>query len=99
MMDVMTENGKDAVLGVLGRIEQKLDRLLSEKADRPWYTTAEVAERYGKKLYTVREWCRLGRLNAEKLSHGRGSEGEWRLSREELARYEREGLLPLKHLR
>lgn len=90
-----TQRGEGAgLLDKLARIEQKLDRLLSEKTLKPWYTTAEVAERYGKKLYTVREWCRLGRLNAEKLSHGRGSEGEWRVSQEELLRYSREGLLP-----
>ncbi len=69
--------------------------LLRRTAGDDWYTTAEVAAMLGREEYTVREWCRLGRVRAKKLPHGRGNEGEWRISKEEVERYRKEGLLPL----
>jgi len=81
-----------------GRIEAQLTTLttLTEQGTvRDWYTTKQVAEKLRKKEYTVREWCRLGRIGATKLPGGRGNEGEWRISHEELERYQNEGLLPL----
>lgn len=65
---------------------------------RESYTTKQIAEILKKKEYTVREWCRLGRINAEKTSCGRGNEGEWRIPHSELVRYRKEGLLPLSDL-
>lgn len=59
------------------------------------YTTAEVAKVLGKRPYTVREWCRLQRINATKAMSGRGCEEEWRVSHEELLRIQNEGLLPI----
>lgn len=59
------------------------------------YTTQEVAKILNKKPYTVREWCRLQRIKAEKTMCGRGSEIEWRISHEELVRYQNEGLRPV----
>lgn len=59
------------------------------------YTTHEVAKILGRKPYTVREWCRLQRVNAEKALCGRGCEEEWRISHEELLRIQNEGLLPV----
>lgn len=58
------------------------------------YSTQEVAAILGRKPYTVREWCRLRRINAEKTMCGRGCEEEWRVSHEELRRIQNEGLLP-----
>lgn len=59
------------------------------------YTPAEVAKILGKKPYTVREWCRLQRINATKRSWGRGKEGEWEISHAELERIQNHGLLPI----
>ena len=59
------------------------------------YTTVEVASIAGKKPYTVREWCRLQRINASKAMCGRGCEEEWRISHEDLLRIQNEGLLPI----
>jgi hypothetical protein len=67
-----------------GQIEELLRRKETIKES---YTTKELAEILGKKEYTVREWCRLGRVAANKLSGGRGNEGEWRIPHEELIRY------------
>lgn len=65
---------------------------------REYYSTQEVAKLLSKRPYTVREWCRLGRVHGEKSHSGRGLEEEWRISHEELKRIQNEGLLPLQTL-
>ena len=62
---------------------------------KDWYTVAEVAEILGKAEFTVREWCRLGRVYASKRACGRGTSQEWIIAHEELTRIRNEGLLPL----
>lgn len=84
----------DEVLMRLHRIEQQLEQLLRTKAVKDWYTTAEVAAIVGKAEFTVREWCRLRRVSAEKRPCGRGAAQEWIVSHEELTRLRNEGLLP-----
>lgn len=78
----------------LARIEQALDLLVRQRTVKEWYSTAEVARLLGKAEFTVREWCRLGRVKAEKKKCGRGVAGEWIVSHEELTRVRNEGLLP-----
>jgi Helix-turn-helix domain len=63
---------------------------------KEYYTTQEVARILAKRPYTVREWCRLGRVHGEKSHSGRGVDEEWRISHEELLRIQNEGLLTLK---
>jgi Helix-turn-helix domain len=86
----------------LERIETLLQSLLQERTIKEWYSTAEVAKLLGKAEFTVREWCRLGRVNAEKKESGRGLAGEWIISHEELTRIRNEGLLadprPYRHV-
>lgn len=60
------------------------------------YTTAEAAAILGRRPFTVREWCRHGRVNAVKADCGRGASDEWRISRAELDRIRNDGLLPEK---
>jgi len=67
----------------------------SQQTVKSSYTTLEVATLLEKKPYTVREWCRLQRVNATKAMCGRGCEEEWRISHEELLRIQNEGLLPI----
>jgi hypothetical protein len=91
----------------LGRVEVRLatmeallksisDRVEANQAVKEYYTTLEVARILQKKAYTVREWCRLGRINGEKAHSGRGVDDEWRVSHEELVRIQNEGLLSIE---
>jgi hypothetical protein len=78
----------------LVKIEAMLAVLLERQQVREWYTTQEFALAVGKAEFTIREYCRLGRLRAEKRRSGRGAYLQWVISRAELERYQREGLLP-----
>ena len=78
----------------LDRIEHALDLLVQQRAIKEWYSTAEVAKLVGKAEFTVREWCRLGRVRAQKKKCGRGVASEWIISHDELTRIRNEGLLP-----
>jgi transposase len=78
----------------LDRIEEKLTALMERQAVKDWYSTDEVAKALGKAEFTVREWCRLGRVRGEKKGSGRGKYQSWVVSHDELLRIRREGLLP-----
>lgn len=81
---------------LLERIEQKLDSLLEQRLTQDFYSTADAARILSKAEWTVREWCRLGRVHAEKRLSGRGATKEWMISHEELERIRSEGLLPTR---
>lgn len=80
----------------LDRIESMLASLVERQTVKDWYTTAEVAKMLGRAEYTVREWCRQGRIRARKKPCGRGRSGEWLVSHEETVRLRSEGLLPFR---
>ena len=86
----------DEILNKLERLEGKLDLLIDRQTVKDWYTTQEFARTVGKAEFTIREYCRLGRLRAEKRQSGRGAYPQWVLSHIELERYRRNGLLPLR---
>jgi len=79
----------------LDRIEAALSLLVQQRAVKDFYSTAEVAQLVGKAEFTVREWCRLGRIHAQKRATGRGPVQEWMVAHEELVRYQNHGLLPV----
>lgn len=98
----------ESLLAVLRQIDDRLAELDSRlcelanavairPAEKEYYTTQEAAKILGKRPYTVREWCRLARVRAEKALSGRGIDEEWRISHEELMRIHNEGLLPMKN--
>ena len=93
----MNSDQLDDLTARLARIEQTLDLLVQQRTIKDWYSTAEVAHLLGKAEFTVREWCRLGRVRGEKKQCGRGVAGEWIISHEELTRVRNEGLLPEPH--
>jgi hypothetical protein len=78
----------------LTRIEQTLSDLARRNVTKERYTTAEVARLLDRAEWTVREWCRTGRVHAEKRHCGRGNSQEWVISHEELQRIRNDGLLP-----
>jgi hypothetical protein len=77
----------------LDKIESLLAVLIERQQVREWYSTQEFARMVGKAEFTIREYCRLGRLRAEKRQSGRGSYPQWVLSHAELERYRKYGLL------
>jgi hypothetical protein len=84
-------------------VDEKLDRIVAllvalgeREQAREWYSTGQLAQLLGKSEYTVREWCRTGRVNAAKKSSGRGAHTSWAVSHMELLRVQREGLLPYR---
>ncbi len=79
----------------LQRIEAKLDSIVSQQTIQEFYSTVQVAQLLDRSTYSVREWCRLGRVRAEKRRCGRGNTREWMVSHAELLRIRSEGLLPL----
>jgi hypothetical protein len=88
--DISTLNAR------LERIEAAIQALLDREMRKDWYTTEEFANLVGKAEFTVREWCRHGRVRAEKRASGRGAHPSWVVSHQEMLRYQREGLLPTR---
>lgn len=82
----------------LDRIEATLGLLVQQRTVKDWYSTAEIARQLGRAEFTVREWCRLGRIHAQKRATGRGPTQDWMIAHDELVRYQNYGLLPVpKH--
>jgi hypothetical protein len=97
--ELMTvEDRLEKIEAMLGKIEPMLVVLVERQQTREWYTTDQFAQLVGKAEFTVREWCRLGRVHAEKRKSGRGAFPAWVVSHEELLRYQRDGLLPNNQL-
>jgi len=88
-------NHVHALIERLDRIEAALSSLIQQGTSKDWYGTEDLARTLGKAEFTVREWCRLGRIHAEKRHSGRGKFRSWVVSRNELTRIQREGLLPI----
>jgi predicted site-specific integrase-resolvase len=78
----------------LEKIEAMLVILVERQQVREWYSVEEFARIVGRAEFTCREWCRHGRIRAEKKGSGRGAYASWAVSHEELLRYQRGGLIP-----
>ena len=83
----------EEILVRLSRIEELLTSQVTTP-QKDWYSVPEAAEILGKAIWTVREWCRLGRINCKKRVSGRGISSEWSISAEEIKRIQNEGLFP-----
>lgn len=81
----------ESLIAKLERIEKTLSVLVEQRTVKEWYSTAEVAGLVNRAEYTVREYCRLGRIQAKKKPCGRGKGGEWLISHEELQRLRNSG--------
>jgi hypothetical protein len=80
----------------LSAIQASLSTLVQQRVVKEYFTTEEVGKIVERDAYTVREWCRYGRLRALKRSCGRGKSPEWSIPHAELVRYQNEGLRPLR---
>ena len=76
----------------LERIEAMLAAVVERQQVREWYSVDEFARIVGRSEFTCREWCRHGRIRAEKKFSGRGAHAAWAISHTELLRFQREGL-------
>lgn len=80
----------------LEKIETMLIVLVERQKVKEHYTVEEFAELVRRECYTVREWCRLGRIRAAKKQSGRGKYPLWVIPHAEVLRYEKSGLLPIQ---
>lgn len=96
----MENDRNPELITFLARIDERItelrDLVVEQRTLKEWYSTAETARTLGKAEFTVREWCRLGRIRAEKRPCGRGRSQEWMIGSEELTRIRNQGLLPLR---
>ena len=88
------EQLEDRICGMESMLAEIHEMLANRQVEKDWYTVREVAEILERSEFTVREWCRLGRVFAEKRACGRGNSKEWIVSSLELTRIQNAGLLP-----
>jgi hypothetical protein len=81
---------------LMAAVREVRDLLVTQRTIKDWYRTEELAQLLNKAEFTVREWCRHGRVNAQKQGSGRGKHQAWVIAHEELLRIEKEGLLPIR---
>ena len=80
----------------LDRIEQMLVALVERQTIKEFYEIEEFSRLCGREPFTCREWCRLGRIRADKKLSGRGKHARWVVPHAELLRYQKEGLIPTR---
>jgi len=72
----MSGDGDGAIIALLARIDEWItelrDLVVEQRTIQDKYSTAGAAIVLGKSEFNVREWCRLGRVRAEKRPCGRG---------------------------
>jgi len=78
------------------RIERLLEALVKRGAEKSYYSVDEFSAIVGRQPFTVRQWCNLGRINAERSMTQTGPSSRWVISQQEYVRFQREGLLPLR---
>jgi len=80
----------------LERVEAMLVMLVERQTIKDFYEIEEFAKLVSKSCFTCREWCRHGRIRADKKLSGRGAYTRWVVPHAELLRYQKEGLLPIQ---
>lgn len=71
--------------------------VLMLKQTRTHYTVKEFAKVTGWSEYQIREWCKEGKIQAEKTKERRGAHTCWRIPHEERIRLTRESALAHEH--
>lgn len=90
----MVDTDSNTFVSRLERIESLLAELAIGQQVREWYSVAEFARLVERSAFTCRQWCRLGRIHAEKKNSGRGAYCAWVIPHAELLRFRKEGLRP-----
>ncbi len=94
----MASDGNLELVALLARMDERItelrDLVVCQRTIKDWYTNEEFAALVDKAEFTTHEWCRHGRIRAEKRQSGRGKHCDWVIAHDELLRYRREGLLP-----
>jgi hypothetical protein len=85
------------LLQLVKDLQQQL-AVVMPRPQQEWYSVDQFAELVKREPFTVREWCRLGRIQARKKGSGRGRNQAWAIPHTELYRLERDGLLPIQRL-
>lgn len=92
----MSERELTPLIERLDRIEAAVLELTRQRQIKDFYTVEEFAALVGLAPFTVSQHCRTGRIRAIKKASGRGPHKCWAIAHEELLRFQREGLLPLR---
>jgi hypothetical protein len=87
---------EQGILQTLQEVKAMLAVLVERQQVREWYSVEEFARIVGRAEFTCREWCRHGRIRAEKKGSGRGAYASWSISHAELLRFQKDGLLAIK---
>lgn len=88
---------EEAFVAIIARLDVIIEQLTRDRErqddkDRQRFTTAQAAKRLNKSPWTVRRWCELGQVKAERIRLGRsGNRLEWRIDAEEVNRVAQEG--------
>jgi hypothetical protein len=90
----MTE--QQLILERLDRIEAALVELTRQRQVKDYYTVEEFGAIVGLAPFMAGQHCRMGRIRATKKGSGRGPHKCWAIAHDELLRYQRDGLLPLR---
>ncbi len=88
---------EEALVPLVERLDQIIELMAGERErqddkDRQRFTTAQAAKRLNKSSWTVRQWCALGQIRAERIKLGRsGNRLEWRIDAAEVNRVAQDG--------
>lgn len=69
---------------------RELLEILMLRQSRTHYTVAEFAKVTGWSEYSVREWCKSGKIKADKTKERHGAYATWRIPHSERVRFTRE---------
>jgi hypothetical protein len=92
---IVLQTVADRVTAVQEQLRRLEEALHGDEPEPTALTVAAAAALCNRSEFTVREWCRHGRIQCERASSGRGPYAEYRIPMEAIRHYQSHGLLPL----